>query len=173
MCSLPLSVKSYKLEYDYIKEIAMVNGYSTDIVDSLIKKHSLKIKRNSSATFFTQKKKLRENEITKYRESVSYVPAITNKLSNVCRNNKIALVFNSNYKWKNIVGSEKDKTERFSKSGIYSMECSSAQSLRYANCTTLLNRIEMQRVWRWTIGNSAMYIVPRIQHWSMSNHWTC
>ena len=44
LCKLPLSASSYKAEYEYIKKVADMNGYSDQLVDKLILKHSNKIR---------------------------------------------------------------------------------------------------------------------------------
>lgn len=44
LCILPLSVKNYMSELETIKNITKVNGFEESIIESLVKKHSNKIK---------------------------------------------------------------------------------------------------------------------------------
>lgn len=53
LCRLPLSISSFKEEYEYILKTARVNGYGSDLVDKLIYKHSNKVKKFNLNTLFS------------------------------------------------------------------------------------------------------------------------
>lgn len=54
LCKLPLSVANFKKEYDYIKQVAKINGYDCSLVDRLVYKHSEKVRKSNLSSFFTQ-----------------------------------------------------------------------------------------------------------------------
>lgn len=69
-------------------------------------------------TLFTQ------NEQTqKYRVSMSFFPQITNKLKTKMAEHQLEIVYKSEKKIANLLGSTKDKTPTNQKSGVYSIEC--------------------------------------------------
>lgn len=125
LCSLPLSIKHYKHEYEYIKSVADVNGYSENIVDKIIANHAKKVKRKNMSTFFNNKE--RENE--KKKVSMSYAPTITTKLKPIFNEHGMMIVYKNNNKLSDLLGSTKDKKESLSKSGIYRIQCSECDAV--------------------------------------------
>lgn len=119
MCKLPLSITAYKSEYEYIKDVAVLNGYPIDIVDSLIKEHSKRIKRRNFTTFYSSVEKGKEL----VRVAMSYEPKITLKLKQVYSENNMCIVHRNDNKLSNLLGNTKDKTENMKKSGIYRIQC--------------------------------------------------
>lgn len=120
LCKLPLNILDFKSEYEYIKQIAVVNGYNPSLIDSLIKKHQRKIKRSNSTTFYRQQKQTNRPN----RAVLSFEPEITNKLKGfLSRNHNTQTVFRSKSKLKNLLPSVKDKTDNLKKSGIYEISC--------------------------------------------------
>lgn len=61
LCKLPLLITDYRREYQYIKDVANVNGYSKVMVDALAKKHAQKVNKGSLSTLFRQHKKQQNN----------------------------------------------------------------------------------------------------------------
>lgn len=118
LCRVPLSIVNYMKEYEYIKKTALVNGYSVKMVENLIYKHSLKVKNSNLTTFFSQ----RENT-QKQRVSMHFAPKITNKLKNKFRQHDYEIVYRSDNKLLNLLGTTKDKTPVLQKSGIYCYTC--------------------------------------------------
>lgn len=119
LCTIPLSIEHFKNEYDYIKSVAVINGYPIAMIDNIIKKHSKKAKR-MNATMLTSCLDKKEE----IRVSVSYIPEITNKLKRVFNDFNMALVYKNNNKLSDLLGSTKDKKENLEKSGIYRIKCS-------------------------------------------------
>lgn len=109
LCKLPLSLQKYRQEYNYIREVAHLNGYNDDLIDKLVKKHSLKVRRANSSTLFQQQTQSTRGSEVKRRVCVSYIPEVTNKLKMVFENNNMQLVFSNNNKLKCLLGSTKDK----------------------------------------------------------------
>lgn len=125
LCRLPLSIGSYKKEYDFICETARVNGYNVKIIDDLIKKHSRKIKNSNATTFFTQ------NVETSKRVSFNFEPSITNKLKQKFSEYGMQIVYRNDRKMSNLLGSTKDKTPPLNKCGVYVFECSECKRKYY------------------------------------------
>lgn len=120
LCKLPLSIPEYKEEYGHIKRVANINGYNSDFIDRLIIKHARKIKQANMSTLFHQNK---PDEVQPRKVSFAYNPKITDKLKSVFQQGNMQMVFSSQNKLKNLLGSTKDKTKDLQKSGIYSVKC--------------------------------------------------
>lgn len=121
LCKLPLSVSNFHHEYKFLKKLAIINGYHDRIIDKLIKKHMDKIQKSRLSTLFSQHKLLNQNNTV--RASMTYAPSITNKLKAKLKRKDVELVFSSNNKMKNLLGSTKDKLNLREMSGIYQYEC--------------------------------------------------
>lgn len=126
LCRLPLSVANFKKEYDYICETARVNGYRQDMVDKLVYKHSNKVKKSNLTTFFSQK-----DTVKNQRVSFAFVPQITNKLKSKFADHNLDIVYRSDRKLSNLLGSTKDKTPKLNKSGIYTVTCGECKRVYY------------------------------------------
>lgn len=57
LCKLPFSINSFMNELQRVKEIAVINCYTLSTVESLIKKHEQKLKKEALSTFLSQKEK--------------------------------------------------------------------------------------------------------------------
>lgn len=123
LCTLPLSIEHYKNEYDYMKSVAVVNGYQISIVDNIIKKHAKKAKKLNATTLTPLDKP------EKTRVSVSYIPQITNKLKNIFNEFDMSLVYKNNNKLSDLLGNTKDKKSELEKSGIYRISCSECNAV--------------------------------------------
>jgi uncharacterized protein YoxC len=122
LCSLPLSVKNYMNEYQYILEAARVNGYKSSSVEKLVKKHSNKVKSSRMTTFFHQQKQQDKKRKTP-RATLNYYPAITNKVSTELKKFGFEVAYTNKNKLRNLLGSTKDSTEEMKKPGIYEINC--------------------------------------------------
>jgi len=79
LCKLPLSVRNYMIERQYILETAKINGYNETHIERLIKKHSDKIKKSKLSTLFAQNRKRLKKE-TK-RIVLTYDHRVSNKVA--------------------------------------------------------------------------------------------
>jgi len=118
MCRLPLNIANYRAECMHIKKTARVNGFSEEMIDKLIYKHSKKVRNMNLTTHFSQKIKP-----DKKRVSFNFVPSITNKLKHIFGEYQMEIVYNNNHKLSNLLGSTKDKIPPLKKSGIYTVTC--------------------------------------------------
>lgn len=128
LCRLPLSILNFKKEYDFIMETARVNGYEFDLIEKMIRKHSNKVRNSSHTTFFTQN--LSDNDEFK-RVSFNYSPNITYKLHTKFKEHGMKIVYRSEHKLSQLLGSTKDKTPQLKKSGVYVFECSECKIKYY------------------------------------------
>lgn len=124
LCRLPLSVINYMEELKNIKRIANINGYTDEEIETLVEKHSRKMKKLESSTLFSQNKK---EEIT--RASFTFNHTITNYLKPIFKQQGIEMVFTSNNKLKDVLGNPKDKIEDHQKSGVYEISCSDCNKI--------------------------------------------
>lgn len=119
LCKIPLSIKNYKKEYEYIKEVATINGYKPTDIDVLINKHSKNIRRENLSTLFRQN----ETKSNLKHLKMTFAPTITNHLKIPFKKHNLKPVFSSNHRLKDILGSTKDKTPATELSGIYQYNC--------------------------------------------------
>ena len=119
LCKLPLSINNYKKEYDYIQQTAKVNGYDAADIDRIIKRHSDKVRKNNLSTLFSQQKKENVNRVC-----LTYAPIVTNKLKSMFKRQEMQIVYRTQNKLSNFLGSTKDKPKMLEKSGIYQITCS-------------------------------------------------
>lgn len=129
LCKLPLSIKNFNTEYEHIKRVAEINGFSADLIDRLIKKHSIKIRKSSLSTLFAENRKIEKNCHDEKRVCLTYIPEITDKLKTVFKQNNLRIVYSSKNKLKDLFGSTKDKIENLDKTGIYKVSCNECQDV--------------------------------------------
>lgn len=84
------------------------------------------MKKFNLTTLFSQTVK-EQNQ----RVSMTFVPVITNKLKSKFAEHNLDIVFRSDGKLANLLGSTKDKTPNFEKSGIYSITCDECKRVYY------------------------------------------
>lgn len=116
LCKIPLNIKNYMDELKYIKYAALVNGYSEQMVDNLIKLHAKQLSKRNTTSLSPNKEPLQ-------RITMPYIPEITNKIKKVFKKHKFEIVHSSNNKIENLIVRLKDKTDNLKKSGIYEMTC--------------------------------------------------
>lgn len=117
LCNLPLNEQNFKNELEHIKKVATINGFCAETVDRIVGKMEFKKRMERTTTL----KRIKTNEMT--RKSFNYNPALTNKIKNKFKRHNIEMVFRSNCKLKNLLGSTKDKRVKTEKSGIYRATC--------------------------------------------------
>ena len=105
-----------------MQKVANDNGYPKSFVDKIVHRHSLNAKRNKSTTLFSQNKR-NDDGVVKKRVALSYIPSITDKLTNTFSHFDMQIVYKNENKLKCLLGSTKDKTPSTQKSGIYCIQC--------------------------------------------------
>ena len=96
--------------------------FDQSIVDKLIHKHSNNIKKQKLFTLFEQNRKAALEQ--QHLVPTQLYPQITNSLQNSFQKANMKLVFSSNNKLCNALGSTKDPVPLRQRSGIYEISCS-------------------------------------------------
>jgi len=122
LCRLPLSVKNYMAEHQYILKAAKVNGYRSSDIEKMIVKHAKKVKKSRLTTFFSQQK-TQQQSVRVPRATFNYNPIITNKVTTEFRKYGFEIGYSNKNKLANLLGSAKDSTNELEKSGIYEITC--------------------------------------------------
>lgn len=130
LVTLPLTTNNYHKEYTYTLEAAKVNGYSNELIDNIIKKHSNKHRIAMSTTLVSQNKTLNRDDELK-RVAITFAPKITNGLKTVFRRNNMQLVYSNPFKLKNKLISTKDKKHNLDKPGVYEISCKQCKRKYY------------------------------------------
>lgn len=129
LVSLPLSPTNYMAEYQYIQRVAHLNGYSTDLIDQIIKKHAHKQDKNNLSTLFTQPKTRDKDDLE--RRAITFYPSITNGLKINFRRNGLEIVHSNPFKLKSQLISSKDKRDKLDSPGVYEITCSECNRKYY------------------------------------------
>lgn len=122
LINLPLSIDSYTKERNIIYQIAIQNGYQPNKIDTLIEKHSQKLRQMNISTLNREPTQSRKVPIT-------FAPSITNKIQSIFNKHNLQVLYNSTNKLSTLLGSTKDKTPTEDKSGIYSIKCSDCNDI--------------------------------------------
>lgn len=114
---LPLSNKNFNLEINIIKEIAKANGYQETIIDRLVNKQRLNLKK-------TQYNVNRKDVNTQYT-TLTYVNAGTYKLAHMLKSKfKINIAFTTTNKiGQQLHNNNIESIPKFQQSGVYRLEC--------------------------------------------------
>ncbi|KAG8301980.1 hypothetical protein J6590_108521 [Homalodisca vitripennis] len=117
LLTTPLKHDEYMKEIINIKSIAAFNGYSTKLIDSLLKKQKKNLSKTSKTTLKSEQKEKRN------WQSMSYGP-FYKEIKKVFRKHQdINITFYTPYKINNLIGNPKDKILDENKSGIYKINC--------------------------------------------------
>lgn len=116
LLSFPLTKDRYQKELSLIKDIARYNGYSSEIVASIIRKHKLKKQIHDSTCLLPQR-----NQGVKFA-TLPFHSACKN-LNRIFKEKELQVAFKSSTSLKNVLGNTKDKIESNQKSGIYEINC--------------------------------------------------
>uniref|UniRef100_A0A1B6C1X0 Reverse transcriptase domain-containing protein n=1 Tax=Clastoptera arizonana TaxID=38151 RepID=A0A1B6C1X0_9HEMI len=120
LLKIPLNNIRFKKEINVIKEIAKFNGFNVNMVDNLIRKQKLKIKRLNATTLIN----VDEEKRIKY-VSLPYDRDLTKGLSKIFKDINLKIAFKSTNSLKNVLGNSKDKIPQLESSGIYEIKCNS------------------------------------------------
>lgn len=106
LCRLPLSIQNFMNELKHIKEVALMNGFSSCAIDQIVQKHSKKLKLESLSTFY------RKPKDKKPRMKFQYAAHITNRIDQVFRQHSLNIAFSSGPKLKQLLSNTKDKVPK-------------------------------------------------------------
>lgn len=117
LVNLPLSEEKFKLEEERIKNAAVTNGYSKEVITKMINKKLRRVERRRNTTLQSLETQ------RKIPIVVTYHPSVNNRLRNTLRSNGFSLINKPAIKLQQFLGSTKDKIENDQKSGIYTATC--------------------------------------------------
>lgn len=90
------------------------------MVESLVKRHSRKLKKDTLSIFFKANSKIKKLKPIKF----GFMPPLTNSIKTIYKKSKLFdVVFTSNTKLKQILGTVKDKRPELEQSGTYKITC--------------------------------------------------
>lgn len=113
----PLPQNSFDNELQTIKEIAVFNGYSKNLIDEILKRRLKKINKKSRTKLLEVRN---EDNVWK---SIGYCSVANEVKRSFKRNSKVNISFSTNNKLKFLLGNPKDKISDEEKSGIYQINC--------------------------------------------------
>ncbi|XP_044738897.1 uncharacterized protein LOC123300392 [Chrysoperla carnea] len=117
LTTYPLSTTNYKKELDYIKNVAVLNGYSTNVIDQLLKKAKWRKSLKETTTLSTEEPVLRTS-LTFYGKKTSQVSEAMQKY-----NTNLQVAYTSKGKLRSMLCNTKDRIPNNKKSGIYKVDC--------------------------------------------------
>lgn len=118
--NIPMTIETKIKEFQKIKDIAKINGYTEELIEDLTIAH----RRKQELRNYTTLDLIRNegNDEKKYSKFYFY-PEITSKIKPIFNKYNIRMSECSEIKIKNLIGGSKDKIEQLQKSGIYSIGC--------------------------------------------------
>lgn len=115
MCNIPLSDENFEIEKNRIYSIAKLNGYSSEAIDSIIRKHKRQIyMRNVTSLTSVEEKK---------RISMVYYGPLHTQISKCFKNVNVCVAAKSTTKIQQLVVSTKDNIQNIEKPGVYRATC--------------------------------------------------
>ena len=155
-CNLPLAEESLRRELNYIKDTAVVNGYSEDMVDRLFRKHS-KQRRLSEATTLTPLEKEKDFKWA----GLIYHPSLSFKIANVLRKFSIRAAPKTTEKLSRLLKSPKDATDELEKAGIYKICCETCPALYIGQTKRNIGQRFKEHMWDKNKGDNAISSVAK------------
>lgn len=126
MVALPLNVTRYATEKNRIIEIGLINGYSINTVQNIIKKHEKKKRQLESSVLFEN-----ADDANTKRIVMPYLDHTNKQFSRLYRDNGYQMVNTNVYTMQKSIGSAKDKIPSLLKSGIYEVGCQEGCPYKY------------------------------------------
>jgi hypothetical protein len=130
MWNLPLTDERREKEFNYIKIMAHINGYTTDVVEKINEKHKRRNELRSLTTLkpLDKKKKVRERENKNGRKFahfaiIPFCNPLSYKIEKVLKKYDINVCYANRGKLKNILPRGKRKIADIESSGIYEIAC--------------------------------------------------
>lgn len=112
LLNIPLSTDNYNKEVNIIKQIAMANGYPTNLIDKLIGRHKNKLKSNTPSP-----------EKTTY-VSIEYGGLLHNSLKKELRKQGITMSCKTSNKLSSKFTTHQSTKNKYDSTGIYKIKCS-------------------------------------------------
>ncbi|XP_053692022.1 uncharacterized protein LOC128740504 [Sabethes cyaneus] len=114
--NIPLEEEEFNAEREKIHKIAGQNGYDSNFVNKILRKHERKRHRQNATT-------LQPDSDEKVRISLPFYPIITNSIKNILHQHGFATAFKSSCTLREMLCNLKDKIPLEEQSGIYQIPC--------------------------------------------------
>lgn len=143
--NLPLSDELRRKELEYIVNMAVINGYRREVVESISRKHERRIILKSLTTLQSEHRETMRkitdragNDVMRTVVLPHFAP-LTNPIKKVLKRNNINVCFKNRRTLRDIIGGLKKKTGMMEKSGIYRIPC---QNCEMQYCGQTKRRLE-------------------------------
>jgi hypothetical protein len=130
MWNLPLNSMNREKELNYIKKMALLNGYTTAMVDGISEKHKIRKHRTEHTRLAPMNSReraqvpgLNKNKII----TIPYFKEITEPLERMLKKRGITVAYQSRGSLKEIIGRTKPKRPDMERSGIYEIQCNDCE----------------------------------------------
>lgn len=120
MVNLPLKEDAYDKERKTILRIGQKNGYKTESIERIIRKHERKKELLNFSTFYGLPREKDEDLI---RISMEYCPEVTKILKPIYKKFNLEIVHRSSNSLRQHLKSLKEPLNKIHKSGIYKVKC--------------------------------------------------
>lgn len=137
LVNIPLNKNNFSKELHTIKQIAVNNGYTTLLIDNILRQ---KLRKRTRKLLYCNPP---ENSHNKNYVSLNYIPKVSEQIRNKIKKFDLKVIEVNSNKLSNFIVNNKNKRDPFSNSGVYQICC--------ANCDAIY------------IGQSGRAIKTRIQ----------
>lgn len=117
-----MSKQNFVNEVNIIKQIAINNGYSPQLIDNLVSK-KLEQKAILSVYPFVKDKEKKEYK------SIEYIGPLSDKISKKLKNKGINITYKTNNNLSKYINNKKEKIDKINQSGVYKLNCGSCNSI--------------------------------------------
>jgi hypothetical protein len=136
MLNVPLDNDALEREKAYIKKVATVNGYETEMIDQLIAKRTRKREQRSLTTLQRQ-----DTEHGKKRLLIlNYHPPASDRIIRIAKRNGMNACYRSRGSLADNIINLKDKRKNEDKSGIYQVNCGDCESTYIGQSTRRVDK---------------------------------
>ena len=120
---IPMTKERYNKELNYIKNLAIKNGYSTHLINNLIKKAQRKEELSKCTSL-----KTKDNNTYKWI-TLTYTGSETHQIANIIKkhNKNIKIAYKTDNNLKKIIPNQISKINKYDKRGVYKINCKNCE----------------------------------------------
>jgi len=139
MWNLPLNEERRQKEFHYLKRMAVLNGYETDLVDDIYQKHKSRAELKNITTLVPFRKEKKKSTVDyKGRETtrtavLPFYGPLTFQIEKVLKSHNINVCYCNRGKLKNLLGVRK-KGDDMQASGVYEIPCLDCDERYFGQC---------------------------------------
>ncbi|KAI8425314.1 hypothetical protein MSG28_007086 [Choristoneura fumiferana] len=117
LLTVPLSREDFDLELNTIYQIALSNGYTKSMINSLVQRKQARIVNSMLYAV------LPSQSSNKYRCSISYVGRLSDRICGILKSNNVKVAFRTNNSLYSKLCNHKEKVDKGTRSGVYKLTC--------------------------------------------------